>query len=42
VIVRTRLHQPGFSEMALYVLVERDGAWWLVGGQNTPIKATSS
>ncbi len=27
----------GFSEMAMYTLVERDGRWWVVGGQNTPI-----
>jgi uncharacterized protein (TIGR02246 family) len=27
----------GFSEMALYVLIERDGQWWLAAGQNTPI-----
>ena len=26
-----------FSEMALYVLVERDGQWWLAAGQNTPL-----
>jgi len=26
-----------FSEMAMYVLVERDGQWWLAAGQNTPI-----
>ncbi|MCL9796489.1 SgcJ/EcaC family oxidoreductase [Frankia sp. AgKG'84/4] len=28
---------PGFSEMALYTLVERDGRWWLAAAQNTPI-----
>jgi uncharacterized protein (TIGR02246 family) len=26
-----------FSEMAMYVLVERGGHWWLAAGQNTPI-----
>ncbi len=30
--------QDGFSEMALYVLVERDGEWWLAAGQNTPLR----
>ncbi|WP_217451584.1 hypothetical protein [Candidatus Frankia nodulisporulans] len=29
----------GFSEMALYTLVERDGQWWLAAAQNTPIAA---
>jgi len=28
---------PGFSEMAMYVLIRRDGTWWLAAGQNTPI-----
>jgi uncharacterized protein (TIGR02246 family) len=27
-----------FHEMATYVLAERDGEWWLVAGQNTPIR----
>ncbi|WP_279099080.1 SgcJ/EcaC family oxidoreductase [Gordonia bronchialis] len=27
----------GFSEMAMYVLVERGGRWWVAAGQNTPI-----
>lgn len=29
-----------FSEMALYVLIRRDGTWWLAAGQNTPIRPT--
>jgi len=32
----------GFSEMALYVLVRRGGAWWLAAGQNTPIRLSEA
>ncbi|NLU70986.1 DUF4440 domain-containing protein [Streptomyces sp. HNM0574] len=36
--IRRQAQDPdGFSEMALYTLVERDGRWWLAGAQNTPI-----
>ena len=31
-----------FSEMALYVLIRRDGQWWLAAGQNTPIRPQQS
>jgi hypothetical protein len=26
-----------FSEMAMYVLIEHAGKWWLAAGQNTPV-----
>jgi uncharacterized protein (TIGR02246 family) len=28
-----------FSEIALYVLVRRNGVWWVAAGQNTPIQS---
>ncbi|AEV86927.1 hypothetical protein ACWT_5908 [Actinoplanes sp. SE50] len=37
-IRRQALAAGGFSEMALYVLVERAGRWWLAAAQNTPIR----
>lgn len=35
-IRRQALEAGGFSEIALYTLVERDGQWWLAAAQNTP------
>jgi uncharacterized protein (TIGR02246 family) len=35
--IRRRAIDSGFSEMAMYVLVRRDGRWWVAAGQNTPI-----
>lgn len=46
--VRRRSLRPGqsgspeFSEMALYVLIHRNGRWWLAAGQNTPIRVKPS
>jgi hypothetical protein len=37
-IRRQAIDPEGFSEMAMYVLVERDGQWWVAAGQNTPIR----
>ncbi len=37
-IRRQSIDPDGFSEMAMYVLVERDGRWWLAAAQNTPIR----
>ncbi|WP_051022435.1 DUF4440 domain-containing protein [Nocardia pneumoniae] len=36
-IRRQATDTDGFSEMAMYVLVERDGRWWLAAAQNTPV-----
>jgi uncharacterized protein (TIGR02246 family) len=32
----------GFSEMAMYVLIEREGRWWLAAGQNAPLTDRSA
>lgn len=41
--IRRQALEPGaFSEVALYVLVERDGRWWLSAAQNTPIDESKS
>ena len=37
-IRRQATARNGFSEMALYALVERQGRWWLAAGQNAPIR----
>jgi hypothetical protein len=36
-IRRQALSDGGFSEVALYVLVQRNGQWWLAAAQNTPV-----
>ncbi|MGW5573161.1 nuclear transport factor 2 family protein [Nocardia thailandica] len=36
-IRRQAVDPGGFSEVALYVLAERDGRWWLAAAQNTPV-----
>ncbi|MQY22211.1 DUF4440 domain-containing protein [Nocardia macrotermitis] len=41
-IRRQALDPDAFSEVALYVLVERDGNWWLAAAQNTPIDESKS
>jgi uncharacterized protein (TIGR02246 family) len=38
-IRRQALDPDGFSEMAMYVLIERDGEWWVAAAQNTLIAA---
>ncbi|MFW0787708.1 DUF4440 domain-containing protein [Gordonia sp. CPCC 206044] len=37
--IRRRARAGGFSEMAMYVLVQRGGQWWVAAVQNTPISA---
>ena len=39
---RQVLDNDGFSEMGLYVLIERGGKWWVAAGQNTPITTPPS
>lgn len=41
-IRRQALAVDGFSEMALYVLIEREGQWWLAAAQNTPVRRANS
>ncbi|MGV9677786.1 DUF4440 domain-containing protein [Nocardia sp. NPDC003482] len=36
-IRRLATEPGGFSEIAMYLLIEKDGGWWLAGAQNTPI-----
>lgn len=36
-IRRQATDTDGFSELAMYVLVERGGRWWLAAAQNTPV-----
>jgi uncharacterized protein (TIGR02246 family) len=35
--IRRQALDGGFSETAMYVLVKRDGRWWVAAGQNTPM-----
>ncbi|MFF0452680.1 SgcJ/EcaC family oxidoreductase [Nocardia africana] len=41
-IRRQAVDPGGFSETAMYVLVERDGRWWLAAAQNTPFQPEKS
>jgi uncharacterized protein (TIGR02246 family) len=40
-IERSKEIRGSFSEMALYVLVRREDAWWVAAGQNTPIRSAA-
>jgi len=35
---RVSLAGDDFSELAMYVLVQRDGAWWVAAGHHTPVR----
>ncbi|MDF0528877.1 nuclear transport factor 2 family protein [Tsukamurella sp. 8F] len=35
--IRRAALNGGFSEVAMYVMVLRDGDWWLAAAQNTPV-----
>jgi len=35
---RVSLAGDDFSELAMYVLVGRDGAWWVAAGHHTPVR----
>jgi hypothetical protein len=36
-LILSHAGEARFSEMALHVLVRRDGSWWLAAGQNAKI-----
>lgn len=41
-VVHVRRVGDGFSEVAMYVLIERDARWWLAAGQNTKVEPGKS
>jgi uncharacterized protein (TIGR02246 family) len=38
--IRRSALDGGFSEMAMYVLVQHGGTWWVAAAQNTPVVDT--
>nr|MDT0525865.1 hypothetical protein [Streptomyces sp. DSM 41633] len=38
--IRRSALDGGFSEMAIYVLVQHGGTWWVAAAQNTPVVDT--
>lgn len=40
--IRRAALNGGFSEVAMYVLIRRDGSWWLSAAQNTPVRPTTA